>query len=214
VTFTCVTFSFANPIEFLAGQIFVVGPPLFGGDVAVRRRVHDVGEHALGAIEMIQRFRGDIVAGAADHSPNTEVVCKAAEQPLIDDSQQGFGSELAIERLQPIQDLREERSLTIGMTKGGEMLDRPPRIGDARFLDALARRETTGASHWHGEPDKARLGLDLIAVAPVLVRILDAVGYEELVAFPYEVEVPAPGNVVGLVDADRLGHCPPELERP
>ncbi len=107
-----------------------------------------------------------------------------------------------VERFQQGQVSLEIRRFVVGNSQGLEMILRPGlRPVNFHILDGNPFGHTF-AVDWDGQPLLALRGLDLVAVAPAMLIVLNVVVEDEQVGAADLVEVAAPGNVRGLEDDD------------
>ncbi len=78
----------------------------------------------------------------------------------------------------------------------------PTGVADFRFRNFLLI--LAGRKDRDRQPVQAVRSFDLVSVAPVMAIESDFVVQQEMVRFRDDVEIPLPGNVVGLEDGDRL----------
>src|SRR6185437_15597131 len=88
----------------------------------------------------------------------------------------------------------EVRRARIGLLQGSQVFLRPPRIGKANVADS----PIDIGPGWHREPLHTISRLDSIAIAPVVLRVLNIIVEYEDVDVVNDVEVSLPRNVVGL----------------
>jgi hypothetical protein len=50
--------------------------------------------------------------------------------------------------------------------------------------------------HWNREPDLSLTGFDLVAIAPIILSVLNLVIQDELVDPGNDVEITLPGNII------------------
>ncbi len=141
------------------------------------------------------------LARVADRGRDAKQSADRADQADVDLAETTHVAQLMEQRLQGIGTILDVACLGVVLPEGAPVLAKTAGLGNLGLLDGLLK---AALPYRHRQPSFPLGGLDLVAVAPVVLGVLDAVVYDELIHRGNDVEIALPRDVVGLQDCHTL----------